>query len=653
MARNLPVRLIICVDGTWFDPDGGNDKQGNVTNIYRFYASVGKGEFQDASGNRFFQEKMYVAGIGSEDSISKLEKLYTGVFGLKCLDQIENVYKACCRLTGPNDEVWLYGFSRGAYVVRAAAGLLHHLGALVSADAAHGSDKAFHKDYKDALKVYEKLRKGSRPKEEGNVHLYFHAKTRPAPTIKFIGAFDTVKAVEDKSLHDISLNGSIHHMRAALALNEDRKAMRAEGLWPSWSNDSSSLSNQTFVQAWFVGMHRDIGGSTEMDGLALYPLQWMMLESRAKGLIFKFEGDYGGRALLHNPLEIVGIDGGENKAWSCITENKLAVEIRDICRIHEEGSLFGKRYAVKLHQTNGVLAKFKEAREPFNDAPSGGGLKGYDRFSPRGTIIHPSVYMIIDKYLNASSAKKLFPFYDQIEIWREKMITSETLRMLFLRAQAATVDHKIDYAISETMEMYQKIIASVTIITGMPVGLISTRIAAAHQACTTVLRCFGLSAIDTTAMLDICKINVWDKLRSSLATEGFLATVIPMRANFTAIIQATARLFLKLACDLILIFTKAFKRATLRYIEQPEKDDVEVAARAYRQHYREVHKAVKSVVPDLSRSLQTGKVKLGITELLNKYKRIVTQDMGPPLARSEYGEGNTMHTSIRPRWPHS
>lgn len=52
MAGNLPVRLIICVDGTWFDPDGGNDKQGNVTNIYRFYASVGKGEFQDASGNR-------------------------------------------------------------------------------------------------------------------------------------------------------------------------------------------------------------------------------------------------------------------------------------------------------------------------------------------------------------------------------------------------------------------------------------------------------------------------------------------------------------------------------------------------------------------------------------------------------------------------
>lgn len=34
------ARLIICVDGTWCGPDGGATKSGNITNIYRLYASV-------------------------------------------------------------------------------------------------------------------------------------------------------------------------------------------------------------------------------------------------------------------------------------------------------------------------------------------------------------------------------------------------------------------------------------------------------------------------------------------------------------------------------------------------------------------------------------------------------------------------------------
>ncbi|GAW19614.1 hypothetical protein ANO14919_091020 [Xylariales sp. No.14919] len=474
MVGNIPVRLVICVDGTWFNPDGGNDKKGNITNIYRFYASVGRGEIKDASGSRFIQKKMYVAGIGSEDNISALEKLYAGAFGLKCFEQIKNVYRECCRLTGPNDEVWLYGFSRGAYVVRAVAGLLHYLRALVSADTVSDADKTFDKDYKEALKVYEKLQKGSNLKGEGNVHLYFDAKTRLAPTIKFVGAFDTVKAVDDKSLYDISFNDSIQHMRAALALNENRKAMRVEGLWPSWGNHTRSLPRRTFVQAWFIGTHTDIGGSAQMDGLALYPLQWMMLESKAKGLIFKFEGDYGGRALLDNPLQIVGIEGAKNNALFCITENKVVVEMRNIGQIHEEGSLYGQRYAVKLRQATGLLANSREARVPFEEILNGGELKGYCKNSPRGTIIHPSVYMIIDKHLSVSLDRKLFPFYAQIEMWRDKMTTSKNARTLSVRDKVSTVDFKISRTISKIVAIYRKLIASPVTTAGAPASLTST-----------------------------------------------------------------------------------------------------------------------------------------------------------------------------------
>ncbi|RYC65740.1 hypothetical protein CHU98_g413 [Xylaria longipes] len=838
MTEVLPTRLIICVDGTWFDPDGGDNKQGNITNTYRLYASVGKGVFQDASGSRYFQKKIYIPGIGSENNIFKLQKIYTGAFGLKCFEQIENVYKECCRLTHPDDEVWLYGFSRGAYVVRAVAGLLHYLRALVSADFAD-NNQVFHEDYMQGLKIYEKMQKGSTLGEEGAIHSLFHAKTRKAPTIKFIGAFDTVKAVDDKSLYDISFNESIQHMRAALALNEDRKAMQVEGLWPSWGNRTCNLLRRSFVQAWFVGTHRDIGGSAQMDGLALYPLQWMILESKALGLVFEFEGGFGGRALLHNPLEIVGIDGGGRNAWSCTTENGLVVEMRNICWIHDGSSLYGERYAVRLHPATGLLAKFQQLRTPFDNVSAGGGLKGYCWFAPQGTIIHPSVYMIMDKYLHALLDRKSFPFYEQIEIWREKIMGLEhtvqnqgywnqrgetvpeslpAMRILvcgncgvgksalinqvfgveatktsdrergihnveeeitwknrpdliihdsrgfeagevaefdvvenFLKKKSketelaqrlhviwfcveasstrmkqasteklfqaisqyaddipvvviatkkdnylsieegqakrilrkegrkVTIEDCEEYAreklqdllqrlqedinnvggrfdacvatsIGQTMAIYKKIMASAATTAGIPAGPTSNRTAAAIQVCKTVLDCFGLPTINSTTILEICKINVWDDLKGSIAMAiaegsnaiGVLATIatgglpfflIPMAANAAVVVQATARLFLKLACDLVLIFTRAFKETALKCIGQPEKRDVEVAARAYRQHYREVHRAVKKVAPSLLQSFKVGKVTVGITELLNNYKHVVTEDIGSPPAR--------------------
>lgn len=39
--------------------------------------------------------------------------------------------------------------------------------------------------------------------------------------------------------------------------------------------------------------------------------------------------------------------------------------------------------------------------------------------APHGTVIHPSVYLLLDKYIGISLNMKAFPFYPHIEKWRQ------------------------------------------------------------------------------------------------------------------------------------------------------------------------------------------------------------------------------------------
>jgi uncharacterized protein (DUF2235 family) len=165
--------LIVCVDGTWCTPDDPVGKpHHNISNTYQIYASIKSEECQASDGRRFKQEKIYEAGIGSQEDIAWLDRLKTGVFGNECIPQIHKIYERCCTLPGhPEDEIWFFGFSRGAYVVRAVAELLHYLRALTSAGTA-----AFQKDYEQTLKVYKSTQQSGNL-GPGQIHNYFSANT--------------------------------------------------------------------------------------------------------------------------------------------------------------------------------------------------------------------------------------------------------------------------------------------------------------------------------------------------------------------------------------------------------------------------------------------------------------------------------------------
>jgi len=397
-----PVRLIICVDGTWCSPDGSHGARNqNITNIYRIFASVQMGVVKDAvDGREYEQRKHYVQGIAANDE-SWVHRVHVGIHGNKCLEQICDVYQMCCQL-GPEDEVWMFGFSRGAYVVRAVAGLLHFLWCLVPPPR-DDSRSSFKQEYEQILKLYATMQQ-QKKLEEGAIHHMFVAKTQPPPKIRFVGVFDTVKAVSDENLYDISFNHSIAHMRHAVALSENRDHFRPETVYPNLSNRASGLIKRSIVQAWFVGAHMDMGGSNEHDGLALYPLQWMLIEAQNLGLCLGFDGNYGGRSKLSNPLHIVGLeprvegrDEETNPPWSCKVQNGVTVTMHDMRSVHDPTGKHGERYQIRTHQKR-ATGWPKSARRPFAFSDGVWELIGYCKFAPQGTIIHPSVYLLLDEF---------------------------------------------------------------------------------------------------------------------------------------------------------------------------------------------------------------------------------------------------------------
>ena len=148
----LPTRLVICVDGTQNTSPVGGKSGGSQTNIRRIYAGATQGKCVDSfTGTTFNQVVQYVPGIGSADEVISKDRIQASVLGQGYLKQIQDVYESCCQLNGGRDEVWLFGFSRGAYVVRAVAGLLNQFQALASA-----GQPQFAKDFKKILKEAEK-----------------------------------------------------------------------------------------------------------------------------------------------------------------------------------------------------------------------------------------------------------------------------------------------------------------------------------------------------------------------------------------------------------------------------------------------------------------------------------------------------------------
>ena len=257
-------RIVVCCDGTWNNADSGSV----YTNVSRLAWAIAPTDTR--GGADIAQIVFYQSGVGSEGDI--LGKITGGALGLGLSSNVRDAYSFICNNYCAGDEIFLFGFSRGAYTARSIGGLIGYAGLIGKRDL----DRVL-----ELWNGYRKLKKPDyvdpRPGFAGR-----HENV----AIKCIGVWDTVGSVgipgnidfvfkDYYGFHDTDLGERVEFAFHALALDE-----RREDFVPTLWNQKpvGNAGNQVLKQVWFAGVHSDVGGGYPEHGLSDIPLAWMASE---------------------------------------------------------------------------------------------------------------------------------------------------------------------------------------------------------------------------------------------------------------------------------------------------------------------------------------------------------------------------------------
>jgi len=271
----MTKRLVVCADGTWNEPKQTCDGFPCPTSVVKFAQAVLP---QDGQGQR--QIIFYKKGVGERGGW--WDHITGGAFGLGISKNISELYQSLIHYYEPGDELWLLGFSRGAYTVRSLAAFIRNCGIL----RPEQGDL-----YEEAYAFYRDRSRDSHPSSD-QAKAFRATHSWPDFDVKFIGVWDTVGALGvpvtplrfwTKSFyefHDMELTSHVDFAYQALAIDEKRKPFQ-----PSmWVKQPDSPESQVLEQAWFPGVHADVGGGYPDDALAGGALLWMWDRAEKAGL---------------------------------------------------------------------------------------------------------------------------------------------------------------------------------------------------------------------------------------------------------------------------------------------------------------------------------------------------------------------------------
>lgn len=268
-------KIILAFDGT------GNLFSVNNTNVAKLLQAV------DRSPSVL---TFYESGIGTfpyqgafSNGRSWLSNLYKQATGAGIRRNIRTAYQYLIDVYEPGDQIYLYGFSRGAYTARALAGLLHDYGLLRK-----GHDNLVN----HVSKFYHRCKQSddnTKGVPDAVRHEFQRLFTQPCKP-HLVGVWDTVGSLgtlyRGEKFVNSKLNKDVHIGLHAMAIHELRKKFPVS----VWSNTleadgiTRKDTGKVIKQAWFAGAHADVGGGYEDTALSDPALEWMLKESEAAGL---------------------------------------------------------------------------------------------------------------------------------------------------------------------------------------------------------------------------------------------------------------------------------------------------------------------------------------------------------------------------------
>jgi len=318
----MSKHIVLFSDGT-----GNSSAKLFKTNVWRLYQALDLSGPDASSPDKPIQITYYDDGVGT--SGFKPLALLGGAFGWGLKRNVIDLYTFLSWNFKPGDQIYCFGFSRGAFTIRVLSELVRCQG-LVTAhnkrDLRKFATDTFNNHRRQCRRGHYKNTLKSLFKQIGLSHVsdslgksYPTTNTVVGPPITFLGLWDTVGAyglpIDEltrawNAVFPIrpkhTLDKNVHRACHALALDDERNSFHPQLINEYKPHDHNPthpqhIKDERVAQVWFAGAHTNVGGGYPDDGLSYVSLAWMMREAEQKKLCFK-DDDYKRIREKANPL---------------------------------------------------------------------------------------------------------------------------------------------------------------------------------------------------------------------------------------------------------------------------------------------------------------------------------------------------------------
>jgi uncharacterized protein (DUF2235 family) len=328
----MKKRIVFCFDGTWNRLSA--EIPTNVATLAQMIHPIGR--------DGTHQIVYYDEGIGT--NTNWINQRWQGITGKGLMNNLREAYRFLIFNYEPGDEIFAFGFSRGAFTARSFIGFIRHAG-ILDVISANKIDKAFD-IYRNAGKVVGKTG------EESGIALRFryrHCQTvcvsdadvefrrRVDPAfdpqtatmldIRYLGVWDTVSALgipqfipgskwinAKYGFHDAVLTSKIKAARHAVAIDELRPTFRATLFGREKVDELNAVAAQSretpyaawelpYMEQWFPGVHGAVGGGGARRGLSDGALAWILIGAKRAGLELRKDDDSKAFEIQPNSLD--------------------------------------------------------------------------------------------------------------------------------------------------------------------------------------------------------------------------------------------------------------------------------------------------------------------------------------------------------------